>query len=87
VLRRDQLIWSLYSVLGGSIVLGLVYVGPKGGTGDAVLATLAVAVTALTSKGQKQYSDDAERSRAPRPLHHLLAAPGRPEGQSAPAWR
>jgi hypothetical protein len=49
VLRRDQLIWSLYSILGGSIVLGLVYVGTKGGTGDAVLATLAVAAYAAGS--------------------------------------
>jgi len=49
VLRRDQLIWSLYSVLGGSIVLGLVYVGSRGGRGDAVLATLAVAAYAAGS--------------------------------------
>ena len=49
VLRRDQLIWSLYSVLGGSIVLGLVYVGNKGGRDDAVLATLAVATYAAGS--------------------------------------
>ena len=49
VLRRDQLIWSLYSVLGGSIVLGLVYVGTKGGRDDAVLATLAVAAYAAGS--------------------------------------
>jgi hypothetical protein len=49
VLRRDQLIWSLYSVLGGSIVLGLVYIGTRGGSGDAVLATLAVAAYAAGS--------------------------------------
>ena len=49
VLRRDQLIWSLYSVLGGSIVLGLVYVGIRGGRDDAVLATLAVAAYAAGS--------------------------------------
>ncbi len=49
VLRRDQLIWSLYSILGGSIVLGLVYVGTEGGREDAVLATLAVAAYAAGS--------------------------------------
>jgi hypothetical protein len=49
VLRRDQLIWSLYSILGGSIVLGLVYIGTKGGRDDAVLATLAVAAYAAGS--------------------------------------
>jgi MFS family permease len=49
VLRRDQLIWSLYSILGGSIVLGLVYVGTGGGRRDAVLATLAVAAYAAGS--------------------------------------
>ena len=49
VLRRDQLVWSLYSVLGGSIVLGLVYVSTKGGRNDAALATLAVAAYAAGS--------------------------------------
>ena len=49
VLRRDQLIWSLYSILGGSIVLGLVYVGTRGGRNDAVLASLAVAAYAAGS--------------------------------------
>ena len=49
VLRRDQLIWSLYSILGGSIVLGLVYVSTKGGRNDAALATVAVAAYAAGS--------------------------------------
>ena len=49
VLRRDQLVWSLYSVLGGSIVLGLVYVSTSGGRRDATLATLAVAAYAAGS--------------------------------------
>jgi MFS family permease len=49
VLRRDQLVWSLYSILGGSIVLGLVYVSTKGGRNDAALATLAVAAYAAGS--------------------------------------
>jgi len=49
VLRRDQLVWSLYSILGGSIVLGLVYVSTKGGRNDATLATLAVAAYAAGS--------------------------------------
>jgi hypothetical protein len=49
VLRRDQLIWSGYSVIGGSIVLALVYVGTRGGRGDAVLATVAVAAYAAGS--------------------------------------
>jgi MFS family permease len=49
VLRRDQLVWSLYSILGGSIVLGLVYLGARGGRDDAVIATLAVAAYAAGS--------------------------------------
>jgi MFS family permease len=49
VLRRDQLVWSLYSILGGSIVLGLVYVSTTGGRNDAALATFAVAAYAAGS--------------------------------------
>ena len=49
VLRRDQLIWSFYSVLGSSIVLGLVYVSTSGGRNDAALATFAVAAYAAGS--------------------------------------
>jgi hypothetical protein len=46
VLRRDQLIWGVYSVFGSAIVLGLVYVGMHGGSGGSLLATLAVAAYA-----------------------------------------
>lgn len=50
ILRRDQLIWSMYSVLGSGIVLGLVYVGTHGGTsGGSLSATLAVAAYAAGS--------------------------------------
>lgn len=49
VLRRDQLVWSLYMVLGSGIVLGLVYVGTDGGKSHALLATLAVAAYAAGS--------------------------------------
>jgi hypothetical protein len=49
VLRRDQVIWSLYSALGGGIVLGLVYVGTHGGSKDAILGSLAVAAYAAGS--------------------------------------
>jgi hypothetical protein len=50
ILRRDQLIWGMYSVLGSGIVLGLVYVGTHGGTsGSTVSATLAVAAYAAGS--------------------------------------
>jgi MFS family permease len=49
VLRRDQLVWSLYSILGSSIVLGLVYISTKGGRNDAALATIAVAAYAAGS--------------------------------------
>jgi hypothetical protein len=51
VLRRDQLIWALYSVLGGSIVLGLVYVGTHGGSQDTILGSLALAAYAAGSAG------------------------------------
>jgi Major Facilitator Superfamily len=51
VLRRDQLIWGLYSVLGGSIVLGLVYVGSHGGSKDTILGSLALATYAAGSAG------------------------------------
>jgi MFS family permease len=51
VLRRDQLIWGLYSVLGGSIVLGLVYVGSHGGSKDTILGSLALAAYAAGSAG------------------------------------
>jgi MFS transporter, DHA3 family, macrolide efflux protein len=51
VLRRDQLIWTLYSMLGGSIVLGLVYVGSHDGQTKAVLGSVAVAVYAAGSAG------------------------------------
>jgi MFS transporter, DHA3 family, macrolide efflux protein len=49
VLRRDQLVWSLYMVLGSGIVLGLIYVGTHGGKSHALLATLAVAAYAAGS--------------------------------------
>ncbi len=49
ILRRDQLIWSLYMVAGSGIVLGLVYVGTDGGRSHALLATLAVAAYAAGS--------------------------------------
>ena len=50
ILRRDQLIWGLYSVLGSGIVLGLVYVGTHGGkSGGSLVATLAVAAYAAGS--------------------------------------
>jgi MFS transporter, DHA3 family, macrolide efflux protein len=49
LLRRDQLVWSLYMVLGSGIVLGLIYVGTEGGKSHALLATLAVAAYAAGS--------------------------------------
>ena len=50
ILRRDQLIWGMYSVLGSGIVLGLVYVGSRGGwSGGSLPATLAVAAYAAGS--------------------------------------
>jgi Major Facilitator Superfamily len=50
ILRRGQLIWALYSVLGSGIVLGLVYVGTHGGrAGSSLPATLAVAAYAAGS--------------------------------------
>jgi DHA3 family macrolide efflux protein-like MFS transporter len=49
ILRRDQLIWGLYSVFGSAIVLGLVYVASRGGRGGSLLATLAVAAYAAGS--------------------------------------
>jgi len=49
VLRRGQLIWSLYMVFGSGIVLGLVFVGTGGGKSGGLLATLAVAAYAAGS--------------------------------------
>lgn len=50
ILRRDQLVWGMYSVLGSGIVLGLVYVGTHGGkSGGSLVATLAVAAYAAGS--------------------------------------
>lgn len=49
ILRRDQLTWGLYSILGSGIVLGLVYAGTDGGSGRSVSATLAVAAYAAGS--------------------------------------
>lgn len=49
VLRRDQLVWSAYSVLGSGIVLGLVFVTTGGGKSGELLATLAVAAYAAGS--------------------------------------
>jgi MFS family permease len=49
VLRRDQIVWGLYTLLGGSIVLGLVYIGSSGGKSGALLATIAVAAYAAGS--------------------------------------
>ncbi len=51
VLRRDQVIWTLYSALGGSIVLGLIYVGSHDGSKDAILGSVAVAAYAAGSAG------------------------------------
>lgn len=51
ILRRDQIVWGLYSMLGGSIVLGLVYIASRGGTSNALLATIAVAAYAAGSTG------------------------------------
>lgn len=50
VLRRDQLIWALYSVLGSGIILALLYAGTQGGqTSGSLPATLAVAAYAAGS--------------------------------------
>ncbi|MGH3164909.1 MAG: MFS transporter [Trebonia sp.] len=49
VLRRDQIVWSAYSVLGSGIVLGLVFIGTDGGKSGGLLATLAVAAYAAGS--------------------------------------
>jgi MFS family permease len=50
ILRRDQLIWGMYSLLGSGIVLGLVYMGTHGGeSGGSLPATLAVAAYAAGS--------------------------------------
>lgn len=51
VLRRDQVIWGLYSLLGAGIVLGLLYLGSHDGHQDTVLASVAVAVYAAGSAG------------------------------------
>ena len=50
MLRRGQLLWTLYIAIGGGgIVAGLVYVGSRGGAGGPQLASLSVAAYAAGS--------------------------------------
>lgn len=50
MLRRGQLLWTLYTAIGGGgIVTGLVYVGSGGGAGGSALAPLSVAAYAAGS--------------------------------------
>jgi hypothetical protein len=44
VLRRDQLIWGMYSLLGSGIVLGLVYVGTRSATWAILVGAAAFGV-------------------------------------------
>jgi MFS family permease len=48
-LRRLQLTWSLYGVIGYGAVTGLVFIGSRGGRAGATLASLAVSAYALGS--------------------------------------
>ncbi|HXQ10721.1 MAG TPA: MFS transporter [Caulobacteraceae bacterium] len=50
-LRRMQLTWSLYGVIGYGAVTGLIFIGSRGGTAGAALASLAVSAYALGSLG------------------------------------
>lgn len=70
VLRRDQIVWGLYSVLGGSIVLGLLYIGSHNGHKDTVLASIAVAVYAAGSVGGTMLAGAFE----PKNFWHAMAA-------------
>jgi DHA3 family macrolide efflux protein-like MFS transporter len=45
-LRRAQLAWTLYGAIGYGLVVGLVYVGSRGGSASPLLASLAVAAYA-----------------------------------------
>jgi DHA3 family macrolide efflux protein-like MFS transporter len=45
-LRRVQLAWTLYGAIGYGVVVGLVYVGSRGGSASPLLASLAVAAYA-----------------------------------------
>ncbi|HYW25066.1 MAG TPA: MFS transporter [Terriglobales bacterium] len=48
-LRRTQLSWSLYGAIGYGVVIGLVFVGSRGGSAGPALASLAVAAYAAGS--------------------------------------
>jgi DHA3 family macrolide efflux protein-like MFS transporter len=50
-LRRLQVAWSLYGLVGYGAVTGLVFIGSRGGRSGAVLASLAVSAYALGSLG------------------------------------
>jgi DHA3 family macrolide efflux protein-like MFS transporter len=50
-LRRLQLAWSLYGLIGYGAVTGLIFIGSRGGTSGAALASLAVSAYALGSLG------------------------------------
>jgi hypothetical protein len=48
-LRRLQITWSLYGLVGFGAVTGLVFIGSRGGTSGAALAAFAVSTFALGS--------------------------------------
>jgi MFS family permease len=48
-LRRIQIYWSLYGIIGYGAVTGLIYAGSHGGTSDPALASFAVSAYALGS--------------------------------------
>ncbi|HXQ45180.1 MAG TPA: MFS transporter [Caulobacteraceae bacterium] len=62
-LRRLQLTWSLYGLIGYGAVTGLVFIGSRGGRAGAMLASFAVSAYALGSLGGTFFAGRFEMKR------------------------
>ena len=67
-LRRLQLAWSLYCLIGFGAVTGLVFIGSRGGTSGAALVALAVSAYALGSLGGTVLSGRLDIKRVAGPV-------------------
>jgi DHA3 family macrolide efflux protein-like MFS transporter len=73
VLRRLQLTWALYGLVGYGAVTGLVFIGSRGGASGAALAAFAVSAYAAGSLGGTFLSGRLDVKRVARPVAAALA--------------
>jgi MFS transporter, DHA3 family, macrolide efflux protein len=73
-LRRLQVAWSLYGLIGYGAVTGLVFIGSHGGRSGAALAAFAVSAYALGSLGGTVLAGRLDVKRVARPVASALFA-------------